>query len=130
MAIFRMIYRAARLKYGKTMIANARVQTETSVRMGGVVRIIAKLIFSITRACSRWKSRNRRKRRPRQGRLRAISELAAAASGCRAERGVNDSDDFIECQLEVITIGRDIFRQRNRYLRYDSVRYRWLLLIS
>lgn len=43
---------------------------------------------------------------PRQGRLRAISELAAAASGCRAERGVNDPDDFIECQLGVITIVR------------------------
>lgn len=48
----------------------------------------------------------RRKRRPRQGRLRAISELAAAASGWRAEGGVNDPDDFIKCQLGVITIVR------------------------
>lgn len=47
----------------------------------------------------------RRKRRPRQGRLRAISELAAAASGCKAE-GVNDPVDFIECQLGVIMIAR------------------------
>lgn len=48
----------------------------------------------------------RRKRRPRQGRLRAISELAAAASGCRAEGGVNDPDDFIDCQPGVITIAQ------------------------
>lgn len=76
------------------------------------VYTIAKFILSIT--CARVQQVKveqrapRRKRHPRQGRLRAISELAAAASGRRAEGGVNDPDDFIECQPGVITIVRAI----------------------
>jgi len=44
----------------------------------------------------------RKRRRPRQGRLGAISELTAAASGCGSEGGANDPDDFIEHQAGII----------------------------